>query len=232
MSFLQPTLFLLSMGIGVGSLVDAGEQNLPGGISFLEFLAPGLLAAACMQTAAFESTYPITGKMTWRRNYEAIAATPMSVPDLVVGELTWIAVRLSTVAVAFTAVIAAFGAQKSWLVLLAPAAAVLTGLAFSAPLIAYAATLKSGKNFNMVFRFVITPLFLFSGVFFPLTRLPAELQAVAWLTPLFHGVELTRGLTLGTIGLETVLGHVAYLAGMVLAGALVALRTYRRTLHP
>ncbi len=99
---------------------------------------------------------------------------------------------------AFTAVIAAFGAARTPLIVAAIPAAVLTGLAFSAPIMAYAATLKNG-NFNAVFRFIITPLFLFSGVFFPISRMPGWLQTVATFTPLFHGVELTRGLALHTL---------------------------------
>jgi lipooligosaccharide transport system permease protein len=231
MSFLQPTLFLLAIGVGLGSLVDAGSP-LPGGVSFLEFLAPGLLAAACMQTATYESSYPISGKMTWRRNYEAMTATPIGTADLVFGELVWIAVRLSAVAVAFAAVMVAFGVARSRLALLAVPAAVLTGLAFSAPLMAYAATLKgNSNNFNLVFRFIITPLFLFSGVFFPLSRLPQGLQIAAWCTPLFHGVELTRGLTLGTIDSPSWVVHVGYLFMMLGAGIVAALRTFDQRLR-
>ena len=231
MSFLQPLLFLLAIGVGLGTLVDTGGTSLPGGVRYLEFLAPGLLAAACMQTATFESSYPVTGKMTWRRNYEAILATPIRTVDLVLGELSWIALRLFTVATAFTIVIAAFGVPRSSLVILAAPAAVLTGLAFSAPLIAYAATLKGNENFNAVFRFVVTPLFLFSGVFFPLTRLPPGLRAAAWLTPLFHGVELTRALTLGTVESSWYV-HVGYLVAMTAAGVAAAIRTFERRLRP
>lgn len=231
MSFLQPALFLLAMGLGVGALVDEGGASLPGGVSFLEFLAPALLAAACMQTATFESSYLISGKMTWHRTYEAVTATPMGTRDLVLGELTWIAVRLSTVAVAFTTVIIAFGVPRSPLVLLAVPAAVLTGLAFSAPLMAYAATLRDNSNFNFVFRFVVTPLFLFSGVFFPLTQLPKGLQMAAWCTPLFHGVELTRGLTLGTLDPWTWVAHIAYLIDLLAVGVAVAFHTFDRRLR-
>ena len=231
MSFLQPTLFLLAMGVGLGALVDSGGSPLPGGVGFLDFLAPGLLAATCMQTATFESSFPITGKMTWRRNYEAITATPMRIADLVLGELIWIGVRLTTVVVAFAAVITAFGVPRSPLALLAVPAALLTGLAFSALTMAYAATLKSNDNFNVVFRFVVTPLFLFSGVFFPLSRLPASLQTAAWFTPLFHGVELTRGLTLGTLESSAWLAHVAYLVAMLATGFVAALWTFTRRLR-
>jgi lipooligosaccharide transport system permease protein len=231
MSFLQPTLFLLSMGIGLGVLVDRGGASLPQGVPYVVFLAPGLLAASCMQTASFESSFPISGKMTWRRNYEAIASTPIGVADIVLGELAWIALRLSAVATAFTVVLSAFGAARSPLIVAAIPAAVLTGLAFAAPIMAYAGVLKAGGNFNAVFRFIITPLFLFSGVFFPISRLPAPLQIVAAFTPLFHGVALARGLALETLGWREGLAHVAYLVGLLALGTCIAVWTFTRRLR-
>lgn len=229
-SFLQPTLFLLAMGLGLGAIIDAGAVVLPAGATYAEFLAPGLLAAAAMQAAGFESTYPVLGRMTWFRNYEAITATPMRVFDVVVGEVAWMALRLTTIATAFVLVMAAFGLPRSPLVILAIPAAVLTGLAFAAPIMAYAATLKSSNTFNVLFRFVLTPLFLFSGVFFPVNRLPEPLVRAAWLTPLFHGVELVRGLALGAVPAAWPI-HVAFLAALVGAGILVAQRTFRRKLY-
>jgi lipooligosaccharide transport system permease protein len=109
-------------------------------------------------------------------------------------------------------------------------AAVLTGLAFSAPIMALAATLTKGGNFNVLFRFVITPLFLFSGVFFPISRLPERLQQVAALTPLFHGVELTRGLAMQTLTWPAAAAHVAYLCAMFAAGTATAVWTFTRKL--
>jgi lipooligosaccharide transport system permease protein len=150
---------------------------------------------------------------------------------VVLGELSWIALRLTTVAGAFTVVMAAFGVPRSPLVLAAIPAAVLTGLAFAAPIVAYAATLKAGGTFNQIFRFGITPMFLFSGTFFPVSQLPAPLQPVAAATPLFHGVELVRGLALGTIGGWQWTVHVAYLVSFVAAGTAIALRTFERKLR-
>jgi lipooligosaccharide transport system permease protein len=231
LSFLQPALFLMAMGIGVGSMVDRGDTSLLGGIPFLHFLAPGLLAASCMQTASFESSFPITGKMVWHRNYEAINATPLRIRDMVFGELLWIGARLSTVAGAFALIITVFGIPRSPLAALAIPAAVLTGLAFAAPIMALAATLKSGGSFNGLFRFVITPLFLFSGVFFPIARLPEALQAVAWFTPLFHGVELVRSLVLTSRLDAILLVHVGYLLSLLGVGIAVAIRNFRRKLQ-
>src|SRR5262245_23703809 len=230
-SFLQPILFLAAMGLGIGGLVDRGNSSLLEGVSFLQFLAPGLLAATCMQTASFESAFPITGKMTWFRNYDAITATPIGIGDVILGELAWMAARLSMVASAFMIVLTGFRVPRSPLALLAIPAAVLTGLAFSAPIMAYAATRKSGANFNALFSFVIPPLFLFSGVFFPISRLPAGLRVVAWFTPLFHGVELVRGLTLNRLQAPSWMVHVAYLVAMVAVGTFLSLRTFRRKLR-
>ena len=112
-SFLQPTLYLMSLGVGVGSLIDPRRvAAIPAGASYLQFLAPGLLAAACMQVASFESAWPITGKILWRRNYHAILATPLAIDDLIVGELVWIGIRLMTVGSAFVLVGAAFGVTR------------------------------------------------------------------------------------------------------------------------
>lgn len=231
MSFLQPTLFLLSMGAGVGSLMTSDAASLVGGFSYMQFLAPGLLASVCMQTATFESAFPVTAKMTWNRNYAAITATPMSIADIVIGELAWISVRQFLIATAFTCVTLAFGVPTSWLALLAIPAAILTGVAFSACVMAYAATLTSGWGFNVVFRFIITPLFLFSGVFFPVSRFPEPFRTIAWFTPLFHGVELVRGLMLGTIQSAIWIVHVAYLLIMVGIGTAVCFRTFGRRLR-
>ena len=229
-SFVQPTLFLLAMGLGLGAMVDAGAAGLPAGATYAQFLAPGRLAAAAMQAAGFESTYPVLGKMTWFRNYEAITATPMRVVDLVVGELGWMAVRLTMIATTFVLVMTVFDIPRSPLAILAIPAAVLTGLAFAAPIMAYAATLKSSNTFNVLFRFVITPLFLFSGVFFPVSRLPAPLARAAWLTPLFHGVELVRGLTLDAVPRSWPI-HIAFLAMLLAAGTAASVRTFRRKLY-
>jgi len=230
-SFLQPSLFLMAIGLGLGGMVDAGGAGLPGGVRYADFLAPGLLAAAAMQTAGFESSYPVLGKMTWFRNYEAIAATPISVADLVLGELAWIGVRLTTIAGAFVLVMTAFGIPRSWRVLFAVPIVVLTGLAFAAPIMAYAATRKSSATFNVLFRFVLTPLFLFSGVFFPIDRLPDVLERAARWTPLFHGVELVRGVTLDSVPASWPI-HVAFLTILMLPGIRLAQGTFRRRLYP
>jgi lipooligosaccharide transport system permease protein len=155
-------------------------------------------------------------------------ATPITPRDIVVGNLVWIAIRLTTIAAIFTIVMTLFGAAASPLILLAIPAAVLTGMAFATPIAAFAATQRTPDKFNSIFRFGITPLFLFSGTFFPISNLPAAIQPIAWLSPLWHGVELARALALGTIGQAPglALAHVAVLAAIFLAGTWWAFRTF------
>lgn len=232
-SFLQPTLYLLALGFGVGSLIDAQRAAaFTGGAGYLQFLAPGLLAAACMQVASFESSWPVMGKIHWRANYQALLATPLGIDNLIAGELLWIAVRLTTVGTAFVIIAVAFGALRpAPETLLALLCAVLTGLAFSAPIMAYAATLKSGATFNVLFRFIITPLFIFSGVFFPITRLPGIVRWIANASPLYHGVQLVRGVTIGQLDASAALTHLMYLAVLLTVGVLAARATFRRKLY-
>ena len=232
-SFLQPTLYLMALGFGVGSLIDPRRAAaIAGGATYLQFLTPGLLAATCMQVASFESSWPVLGKIMWRRNYQAMLATPLAVNDLIVGELLWVAIRLTTVGTAFVLVAFAFGAMHiTMATLVALSLAVLTGLAFSAPIVAYAATLKSGENFNVLFRFIITPLFMFSGVFFPIDRLPAPLRWIAEVSPLYHGVQLVRGFALGQLDPRVATMHLGFLLVLFTAGFLVARYTFRRKLY-
>jgi lipooligosaccharide transport system permease protein len=231
-SFLSPVLFLTAMGLGLGSYVSGPAIDSIGGVSYLVFLAPGLLAATAMQSAAFEATFPIMGGLVWNRVFHAMFATPISARDIALGNLAWIAARLTLIATIFTAVIVLFGAAQSPLVVLAIPAAVLTGMAFAAPIAAFSATQKTPNKFNAIFRFGITPLFLFSGTFFPLDSLPEVVRPLAWLTPLYHGAALTRGLSLGTALDDPVLAavHVLVLAACVVVGTWVAIRTIERRL--
>ncbi len=232
LTFLSPALFLTAIGSGLGSFVDAGQgtRDTIGGVSYAAFLAPGLLAATGMQTASFESTYQIMARFRWNRVYHAMLATPIGVSSIVFGQLAWIAVRLTLVAGAFFGVMVAFDLASPAAV---PAviAAVLTGLAFAAPIVAYTATQRTDSGFSGIFRFIVTPLYLFSGTFFPIEQLPTALQPIAWLTPTYHGVALARDVTLGRAELGPALLHVALLAAFIVAGTLAALVTFRRALR-
>ncbi len=230
-SFLAPVLYLLAMGVGLGSIIDpASREAHLGGVSYLAFVAPGLLAAAAMQTAVGESMFPIMAGIKWLRTYHAMLAGPIGVSDLVLGQFLWMALRITMVATAYLATITLFGVVDSPLGLLSPFAALLCGMAFAGPIAAFAATQENDQSFALIFRLAVLPLFLFSGTFFPVSQLPALVQPVAWITPLWHGVQLTRGLVLGTLGGGEAVLHVCYLSVCVAAGWFFAQRTFARRL--
>lgn len=227
-TFVSPLFFLGSIGVGLGSFVDAGDSALAG-VGYLAFLAPGLLASSAMQTAAFESTYPVMGGLRWDRTYQAAVSAPLLPRHIAIGNLAFVAVRLLIAAIVFSAIAVALGATDPVRGALMVPAAVLTGLAFAAPIQAFSATQRGDAGFTILFRFVITPLALFSGTFFPIAELPAILQLVAWLTPLAHGVALTRAIALGTPDPAMAL-HLAVLLAYLVAGAVAAAILFRRRL--
>jgi lipooligosaccharide transport system permease protein len=239
-SFLSPVLYLAAMGLGLGSLVDAGAGSAAeagtasgaalAGVSYLAFLAPGLLASTAMQTAAGESTFPVMAGLVWVKSFHGMTATPIRPADVVVGKLTYIALRILLVVSVFFAVTILFGAIAGPGAVLAVPAALLTGLAFAAPIAAYSATQRDTNGFNALFRFGVIPLFLFSGTFFPIEQLPDLLEAIARLTPLWHGVDLCRSLALGTAEPVQTAIHVVYLGTMAAVGVAAALVTFRRRL--
>ena len=228
-SFLGPMAFLAAMGLGLGGLVNRSSGGV-GGVSYLQFLAPGLLAVNTMTTAAVEMTYPIMARVYWERTYEGMLATRLRTLDLLLGEAAWLTLRLTLVASVFFVVMLLFGVVRGPEGVLAVPAAVLNGLAFGLPILAFAATQRGDSGFSLLQRFVMLPLFLFGGAFFPIERLPALLQVVAWAAPISHGIALTRGLTLG--GLTPAAGalHVGVLVVYSLAGLVLASITLRRRL--
>ena len=227
--FLSPLLFLAAMGFGLGALIDEGGQSALG-VPYLAFIAPGVLAAQAMQTAVGESTFPVMGAMKWQRQYHAMLAASLRVGDIVAGHLVFVALRVAIASAVFLAVAALLGALQSWWVLLALPVTVLCGMAFAAPTFAVAVRAESDMAFNVLFRFVVMPLFLFSGTFFPVSQLPGVLQPVAWVTPLWHAVEVCRSLSLGNASVLGVLAHSAYLLLWVAAGVVLAHRSFRSRL--
>jgi lipooligosaccharide transport system permease protein len=217
-SFLYPVLYLSAMGVGLGSLVNH-HAHLVDKVSYIDFLAPGLLAGTAMQIGGNEAMYPVMGAIKWVRTYFALLATPLGAIDVLIGHLAWIALRLTGVTAIYLGIMALFGTVHSPYAVLAVPAGVLTGMAFATP-IAFAA----------LYRFGLIPLFLFSGTFFPITQLPGWIQAVAEATPLYHGVALCRGLTLGQLALGPDLGHAAYLIALTAIGFIAAGRTFRQRL--
>jgi lipooligosaccharide transport system permease protein len=231
-SFLSPVLFLAALGLGLGGEIDDRQAASLEGVRYLVFLAPGLLAASAMQTASGEATYPVMSAIKWAGTYKAMLASPLGVADLVLGHLGWMTARLFMVSATYVGVMAVFGAADSAGAVLAIPAAVLCGLAFAAPIMAFSAWTERDTAFASLQRFVIIPMFLFSGTFFPVDQLPAAIRPVAYATPLWHGVELCRGLALGDLDAVATLGHIAFLLAFSVAGCLLAVVYLRRRLAP
>ena len=227
--FLSPLLFLLSIGLGLGGLVDKSAGGV-GGVPYLQYVVPGILAAQAMSVAMGMATYQVLGAIRWDMKYHAMLATPIGIDDILLGHLTFVAMQVTGAAAVFLGVAALFGSFASWWVLLSLPITVLTGMAFAAPVFAFSAKQEGDAGFNILFRFVMTPLFLFSGVFFPIDQLPAFLRPVAWLTPLWHGVDANRSLALGSPDLAGVLGHTAYLLVVIAIGVWLARRTFTKRL--
>ncbi|RZT87711.1 lipooligosaccharide transport system permease protein [Pseudonocardia sediminis] len=231
-SVLQPLLFLLAFGVGFGSLVDARAAGAVGGVSYLVWLAPALLAVSAVQSAAFESTYPVLSGFKWQRIYLAMTAGPISPGQVALGHLGWVAVKLAGTGAVFTVVVALLGGAGGPGIVVALLVAVLTGSAVAALITAFAATVQTdGGAFNAIFRFVIIPMTLFSGTFFPVDRLPGWVQPLAWVSPLWHGTELARAAAVGgTTTTVAVVGHLAYLLVLLVVGTVLAMRLFTRRL--
>ena len=229
---LTPVLFLAAMGLGLGSLVDDRTDPVLGGLSYLTWLAPGLLAASAMQAGAADGTFPVLGGTRWVGTYHTAVASPVRPRDLHLGNLLWAAIRVTVIGTVFVLVAAAAGALPLARGLLALGPAILTGLAFCAALSAGVVLLTSDQFLAGLQRFVVVPLFLFSGTFFPVEQLPPAAAAVARLLPLWHGVELTRAVALGTPPALAWPVHLAVVVALLVAGLIAGARTFDRRLRP
>ncbi|MGW6449643.1 ABC transporter permease [Lentzea sp. NPDC055074] len=227
-SFLTPVLFLLALGLGFGSQVQS--TALIGGVPYLQYLAPALVVVTAVQGATFESTFPVMSQFMWQKSFIAMVATPITPAQVLYSQTMWIGSQLLLRSVVFVGVAAALGAAAGPGILLAIPVATLAGLAFSAPLVAYSATLDKPDAFNNIFRFVLMPMTLFTGAFFPVSQLPDWLLPLVWLTPAWHGIELARGATFGTLDLLPALGHVGYLGALVVIGVALGVKFFHRRL--
>lgn len=226
---LNPVLFLAAMGVGLGGLVEERTGDV-GGVPYLTFVAAGLMAASAMLGAAAESLWPVMAGTKWVRTFHAMVATPLRPGDVYAGIVAWTTARAAMGATVFLAVAALLGAVPSpWGVAAVPAAA-LCAAAFAALLTAFSATQETDARFPVVLRIGVMPLFLFSGTFFPVSQLPDALRPLAVLSPLWHGVELCRGATTGSIGLGPTVAHVAVLGACVVVGWLWGVRAFTRKL--
>ena len=230
-SFVTPLFYVLAMGVLLGDYIADDPGRLEGATSYLAFIAPGLLAAQAMQTTFGETTYPVMGMIKWQRVYYGMTASPLSVRSVVLGHLGFVMFRVGLACGVFVLVMAPFGVFATvWGAVLAFLAQFLVGLAFATPIFALSAGLRDESAFALVFRLGMIPLFLFSGAFFPIESLDGWMQALARATPLWHGVDLTRMLTLDTVDGSTALVHVCYLVVLALLGWLWSVRRLTRRL--
>ncbi|MBG0816549.1 ABC transporter permease [Planomonospora sp. ID82291] len=226
--FFEPVLYLLSIGVGVGALV--GGLELPGGgvVDYAVFVAPAMLAVSAMSGALSETTFNFFFKMKYSKTFEAVLATPVRPLEIALGELSWALVRSSLYTGAFLVVMVALGLTSPVGALAAFPAALLVGVAFGGVGMAISTLMRGWQDFDLLTTGQFA-LFLFSGTFSPVRDYPAVMEAVVAVTPLFHAVELVRGLAVGQPGWG-LLGHAAYLVVMAVAGLVFAARRIQRTL--
>ena len=232
-SFLQPLMYLAGMGVGVGTLVhrNGGDSRVLGGVGYASFIAPGLLVTTAMFVAANEATWPILGGFKWQRTFIAQATTPIAMPSILLGLLGWFTLRMGLAATAVALAMCGFHATRSIGLPVAVLAAVLTGLALAAPTMAYSASKENDGGFVGYHRFLIMPMFLFGGAFYPVTSLPVLLRPIARLTPLWHGVELARAATLHHWRWGPAVGHTGYLVVWIAVGVRLAMVAFARKLE-
>lgn len=231
-SFVNPLFYVLAMGVLLGDYVADDPAKLDGAPTYLAFVAPGLLAAQAMQTVFGETTYPVMGMIKWQKTYFGMTASPLSVPEVILGQLGFVMFRVGLTCGVFTLVMVPFGVYATaWGAVLAFLVQFLVGLAFATPIFAFSAGLKNEAPFALVFRLGMIPLFLFSGAFFPISNLSPWMEALAKVTPLWHGVDLTRMLTLDTVDVGTAVVHVVYLTTLAVVGWFWAVRRLSRRLE-
>lgn len=228
-SVLFPFLYLASLGVGVGHLVNA-HAGLVDGQTYLHFLAPSLLATTAMQLGESQSMWPVLAAVKWLKTYHAAATTPLHPEDIYLGKVSWVASRSFATSVIYSVVIALFGGVESWWGLTLPFIGALVTTAFAAPLVAYAASVRSDASFVTIYRFAFIPMFLFSATFYPLTAYPRLLRPLIQLVPLYHGVALARDAAYGHAHAPALVAHLAVLVAMTSAGVAWGRYSLRRRL--
>jgi lipooligosaccharide transport system permease protein len=194
LNFFEPITGLVGLGLGLGSYVTH-----IGGVSFIQFIGPGLVAVTAMNATSFDSLFSTYNFLHENRVYASMISSPLSVDDISLGMVMWQATRSVLYGGTFLIIIALFGLIHSWWVLLCPFVLILSGIMFAAPAMAFASVVKSFEQMFYYITLVITPMFTFSGIFFPLSRLPHAVQVAIWFTPLYHVAHLIRSLVLGTL---------------------------------
>jgi lipooligosaccharide transport system permease protein len=225
--FLEPVLYLFSIGIGVGRLIDGFDFH-GHTVSYAAFVAPGMLAASAMNGAILDSTFGIFFKLRYDKVYEGVLATPMRTIDIARGELAWSLMRSAVYSAGFVVVMAAMGLVSSWWAVLAWPATWLIGFAFAGAGMALTTFMKSWQDFEYI-QLAIVPMFLFSATFFPVTAFHGVLRWVVEASPLYRGVTLTRELTTGALSVDSLVS-VVYLAALGAVGLALASRRFDKLL--
>ena len=231
-SFLTPLLYVVAMGVLLGGFIEADTDKLEGATSYLAFVVPGLVASHAMTLAVSESTYPVMGSIKRHKTFFAQLATPLAVRDLVNAYVAFLMFRVASACAVFMLVMAPLGVFATWWgPILAWLSQVLVGFAFTTLVFAYSAWLKSEEGFGLLFRLGVIPLTLFSGAFFPISNLGPVLEWVARLTPLWHGVSLSRMFCVDQIDWALVVLNVVVLVTLTVAGWFLAVRNLDRRLE-
>lgn len=223
-SIAEPIILLLAMGTGLGAYV-----GLVDGQRYIEFIAPGIIASYAMFSATFECTYGSFVRMEYQKTYDAIIATPLSVEDVIAGEIFWGATRSLITGAIILVIAAAFQLVHSYWALLIPAVTFLEGIMFGSIAIFFTSLVPSIYSFNYYFTLFITPMFFFSGVFFPLTSFPEIVQSLSWIAPLTPVVYLTRAMVNGEFHLY-LLWALLLIIGLTVIFFYISLVTMRRRL--
>lgn len=230
-----PIIYLLGLGLGLAAVIPVSvAEGATGPVSYVAFVAPALLVTSAVMVTTEEYTFPVMGGFRWHKTYLAINATPVRLGQLAVGAMGGGIARMIFVSVVFYLVMLGFGVvERPWLGLLTIPVSAIAALGFGLPLMAYAASIKEEKGqFALVQRFLFTPLFLFSGTFYPLDTLPGPLQLVGWISPIWHGAEVSRVLTYGAeMSDPLVVAHLLVPSVMALAGGIATVRVFRRRLR-
>jgi lipooligosaccharide transport system permease protein len=230
-NFFEPLLYLAALGLGLGTFIQRGGIE---GQSYVQFIAPGLLASNAMFAASFESTFNTYVKLKIRRTYDAIVTTPVNAEDVVAGEYLWAGTRAALYGTGFLAVLTVLGLAfgepliTSWWALLIPPVLLMIGIMFSVTGTLFTSLIDRIDLFSYYFTLVVTPLFLFSGIFFPVEDFPAPVPQIAWFTPLYHAVNVCRALAVGPT--PAVLVDAAWILIFTAALALIPIHLMRRRL--
>ena len=226
--FFEPLFYLLAIGLGIGGIVGTipGPDGQP--IPYQVFVAPALLAQAAMNGAIAECTFNVFFRLNYEKVYDAVLATPLGPGDVALGEIGWALIRGGLYSIGFVAVMLVLGLVSSPGVVFAVPAAMLVGFTFAAVGMAATTFMRTWQDFDLI-QLVILPLFLFSGTFYPITAYPAALQTLVELTPLWHGVDLLRGLTTGAAQAPAIV-HIVYLTVLGAIGLVVVSRRLDRLL--